>query len=264
MQKETVIVGIEIYKKDIRVIRREKRPSRRSKKRIWFYDQDGNVCVNENINKSEIYEFSASSKKNLTFVASNTEHEFDRMFTLTYPADYEKDGKEVKRHLKNMLQWFRRRNVRTYLWFLEFQGRGAPHFHILTYGGDYIDRVELSLQWFTVVDSGDFNHYKAGTNIRKRTTKRGLNRYTVKYAAKRKQKAIPPDYRNVGRLWGCSGDVYPKNPLYVPVDSEKALSSLLSDWRFSGEEEKGFSILFDASDCVTSLLLGLNYFKGGE
>lgn len=264
MHKELVVVGIEIYKKDIRVIRHVKRKKQGNKRRIWFYDADGNICINESYNKGEIYEFSESSKKNLTFVASNTEFEFDRMFTLTYPREWTRNGKEVKRHLGVMLQWLRRRNIVAYLWFLEFQGRGAPHFHILTFGGDFVDRMELSSQWFRTVASGDIEHYKAGTNIRKRTTQRGLNRYTVKYAAKRKQKAVPPDYRSVGRLWGCSQNVYPRDPLFVRVDSEKALQSLLKDWRFAGEETNGYSVLFDASDAVVSLLLELGYFDKSD
>ncbi|MFJ9448653.1 hypothetical protein ACIRRH_43740 [Kitasatospora sp. NPDC101235] len=58
------------------------------------------------------------------------------MVTLTYPGEWESvagDGKEVKRHLVTFLKRYERawggRIVG--VWKLEFQRRGAPHFHIL-------------------------------------------------------------------------------------------------------------------------------------
>ncbi|GAH86880.1 unnamed protein product, partial [marine sediment metagenome] len=54
------------------------------------------------------------------------------MVTLTYPAVFPKNGKVVKKHLNVMLKWLKYRlPAKNYLWFFEWQRRGAPHVHIL-------------------------------------------------------------------------------------------------------------------------------------
>lgn len=261
MLKQTVVVGIEIYKSDVVVIRKDVDGRFTENGRFWFVTPEGDIVVNEGLRRQAVYEFSKKSRQNLAFICNNTSVEFDRMITLTYPSEYTNDGKEVKRHLRVILQWLRRRNVAHYLWFLEFQKRGAPHFHILLSGGDFIDRFDLSNRWFEIVGSGDIDHYVVGTNITAPKKKRGLHYYGLKYAAKLRQKSVPPNYRNVGRLWGCSRGVYPTNPVFVPVDSEESLTAVLQNWDYVGAEKKGYRILYNASDSVISLLLDANYFS---
>lgn len=58
------------------------------------------------------------------------------MVTLTYPSDWETvapDGETVKKHLKELRARFRRAWDADLMavWKLEFQRRGAPHFHLL-------------------------------------------------------------------------------------------------------------------------------------
>lgn len=58
------------------------------------------------------------------------------MLTLTYPGDwtaYAPGGATAKRHLRAFRAWYARRTdgLDQGLWKLEFQGRGAPHFHLL-------------------------------------------------------------------------------------------------------------------------------------
>jgi len=45
----------------------------------------------------------------------------------------------------------------------------------------------------------------------------GALRYALKYAAKQRQKRVPPDYRDVGRFWATSQDVVPKDGIEVPM-----------------------------------------------
>jgi hypothetical protein len=78
------------------------------------------------------------------------------MLTLTYPRECPLDGLVVKRHLRAFAERYRRRwGVRPVgAWKLEFQKRGAPHFHI--YQGRPIGPVAefqawLSLAWANVV-----------------------------------------------------------------------------------------------------------------
>lgn len=69
------------------------------------------------------------------------------MVTLTYPGDWESvapDGRMVKRHLEAFIKRFERAWGQEWsgLWKLEFQERGAPHFHLFMvppvgYAGQY-------------------------------------------------------------------------------------------------------------------------------
>lgn len=259
MKPELVISGIEIYKRDVVVKRKKKHGRKSSRKPIYFFDPEGNLICNQGV-RQPITEFSASSRKSLAFVANNTDVEFDRMVTLTYPKEFPKDGRIIKKHLDAILAWFRRRNIDGYLWFLEFQKRGAPHYHILLSGGDYIDGPDLSKAWYKIVDSDDERHILAGTRIERGRSKRGLHRYAVKYASKLHQKAVPKDFIHVGRLWGNSRNVYPSKAYYVPVDCEESLSALLKEWQYLGREKEGYNTLFDASDAVINLLIEYGYF----
>lgn len=253
-RQELVIRAVHVYKKDIRVIRHPKRRRSGERKPVWLYDTDGTVITNQSLNDGKVTEFSRKSRQHLAFVAQNTESNFDRMITLTYPSEYPLDGKVCKKQLNVILQWLRRRKIESYLWFLEFQKRGAPHFHILIEGGEFIDRVDLAERWFHIVGSGDIKHLNAGTRIEAGRTKRGLHKYAVKYASKIHQKNVPVEFGNVGRLWGCSYSVNPKPKAVIPVDCEESLTVLLGEWEYIGEEKKGYHILFNASPHVLATL----------
>lgn len=135
--------------------------------------------------------------------------EYTCMVTLTYPCGYPSDGRTVKGHLRAFMERCRRklesRNQfpadHSAFWFLEFQGRGAPHFHIFTTFG--IPRDELAQDWFEIVGSEDDRHRRAGTRIEALQSGRGGTvSYASKYAAKPEQKDVPDEYQNVGRFWG--------------------------------------------------------------
>lgn len=74
------------------------------------------------------------------------------MLTLTYPGAFPVDGKKVKRDLDAFRKWLARRGVLS-AWFLEFQDRGAPHFHIFI--SLPVKKEKLSLAWYRIVGSGD-------------------------------------------------------------------------------------------------------------
>jgi len=111
------------------------------------------------------------------------------------------DGRLVKSHLNAFLQYLRRRNIK-YLWVLEFQQRGAAHFHILV--SDYINKNELSNEWYNVVSSGDEKHLQAGTQIQAIKSEKHLFSYLYSYINKLHQKLVPSEFQSVGRFWGAS------------------------------------------------------------
>ena len=92
--------------------------------------------------------------------------------TLTYPADFPLDQETFKRHLKIFSQRFLRSFPSAgFHWKLEFQARGAAHFHPIFWNlgsdkaflGEF--RVWLSWNWFEVVGSGNQKHLLAGTHF---------------------------------------------------------------------------------------------------
>lgn len=200
--------------------------------------------------------FSKKSRKRLAFVANNTRVVFRTMVTLTYPKEYPTDGKTVKTHLNAFLVWCRRRlDSPSYLWFLEFQKRGAPHIHLLfdaplpTHKDERVQLFnDVSQAWYRIVDSGDFYHLQAGTRCERIRKPDGAARYCLKYCYKMEQKCVPSEYRNVGRFWGCSRDVPPKEPRVIPMD-EPTVRGILKDWAYCPDENTlVYQTLFGCSD----------------
>jgi hypothetical protein len=149
-----------------------------------------------------------------------TTNEYKHMVTLTYPNDFPTDGATCKEHLRRFLQEMQREYKRTDVfkqdpehfqawhssfWFLEFQKRGAPHFHIFTNWAPY--KSWVSLRWYEIVGSQDQDHYKAGTRVERLVGgNRGMVSYASKYAAKLIQKVAPVGFTNLGRWWGVFGN----------------------------------------------------------
>ncbi len=179
-----------------------------------------------------IEEFSMKSRYRLLHTVKNADCDFPAMLTVTYPGAWETDGKVVKRHLKTLVKrlvyhWPEIQGV----WFLEFQKRGAPHFHFMLSlrlwelgkveemtrwhkkNGTKVFRTVPLLQkmvarwWFEIVGSGDEKHLRAGTALEIIEEEEGALRYAACHAAKPHQKKVPKEYQNVGRFWGVIGGV---------------------------------------------------------
>lgn len=185
------------------------------------------------VRRGEVYEFSDDSRRRLAFVAANTRANFALLITLTYPRDFPSDGLLVRKHRKAFLEWTRRRwSGSLYLWFLEWQKRGAPHIHVLldvTRSAPDIDAVARA--WYRIVASGDLKHLAAGTRTEGVRNPGGLRNYVVKEATKTRQKIVPKEYRNVGRLWGHSRAVAPVLQKTIEID-ELSLRTMLKGWKY--------------------------------
>jgi hypothetical protein len=95
----------------------------------------------------------------------------------------------------------RRKEIK-YTWVLEFQSRGAPHYHVIA--SDFIPKDELADRWYNIVDSRDEKHLKAGTSVDRIKSKGHLYGYLSNYIKKLEQKIPPEGFENVGRFWGAS------------------------------------------------------------
>lgn len=223
------IIGVQIYKRDVVVRRRGQRHPNAAKPTA----ERGKVTM-----------LSKKSRKRLAFIVTNTRVTLSTMITLTYPKEFPTNGMIVKRDLHAFLMWqgcfFKKPS---YVWFLEFQKRGAPHIHVLL---DYPlpqnpdERIEMfytiARRWYEIVGSGDEKHRQAGTRCETIRKRDGASRYALKYAYKCEQKTVPPAYQNVGRFWGCSRDVPPKTPRVIPID-EGSVRAILMDWEYCPDNE---------------------------
>jgi len=206
--------------------------------------------------RGSVTEFTSDSRARLAFVAANTDVCFKTMVTLTYPAIYPTDGKKVKTHLRAFLQWSRRRwGKPSYLWFLEFQKRGAPHIHImLSCTRARADVPAVAEAWYHIVESGDHKHLLAGTRTEAVRAQDGRAWYALKYATKMYQKVVPLEYSNVGRLWGHSRDVAPSIVATTAID-DVSLREILATWRWAPDRDHPiYHTLYGASKKVVDVI----------
>ena len=221
------VVGIRIYRNDVQVIRQ------------------GNAPPHVDTLRGEITCFSKKSRLRLAFVASNTPIRFLTMVTLTYPERFPNDGRKVKRDLKAFLEFLRRDIGKpNYLWFLEFQKRGAPHIHILldwplprARANKKAFRDRVAMTWYRLAATKDPKHLAAGTRVEAIRKPDGGARYCVKYCLKMRQKAVPEGYRNVGRFWGCRTNVLPE-PESIHRCTEDDIRAVLDGWEYAPPEDK--------------------------
>jgi hypothetical protein len=140
------------------------------------------------------------------------------MVTLTYPARFPLDGRVVHDHLH---RFYRRwgRHFGAYprgAWALEFQRRGAPHFHL--YVGLPAEPEAVAewarAAWSGAVGSHDRLHRLFGVDVTAcrfggaRDNASRIAEYFYKHNAKGRnhyQKEVPDRFRNVGRFWGLWG-----------------------------------------------------------
>jgi hypothetical protein len=172
----------------------------------------------------------------MAFVVSETKIEFMSMLTLTYPKFYHNHGFVVKRHLRKVLDYLPSLmgiGVQ-YFWFVEFQKRGAPHFHILVnFAPSNKERAQMAFKWSDLVGGSQeddvffvHNSAEAWGKIR---SKDGAKKYVMKYATKPEQKEVPPTFWNIGRFWGCSSKVMSSIPKPITVDiTEEEVRELLA------------------------------------
>lgn len=147
-----------------------------------------------------------------------------KMITLTYPAEWPDDPTRWKRDLFAFCKRLERRYSRIILkpskdgrsmiptrvsnvaiiWKLEFQERGAPHFHLLVFTSEFIPTKWLAQVWYDIVGSGDMRHLLAGTKVEAIRSWRGVMWYASKYIAKKDARC---DVRlPTGRCWGIRSE----------------------------------------------------------
>lgn len=225
----TPVCGIEVYASSV-LVKRE--PATRPQAAAW--------------KRGVVRALSSRSLARLAFTAFNTPADFRSIITLTYPRKFSNDGKAAKTDLNKVLTWLRRNYPGLeYLWFLEFQKRGAVHFHILVsvdlaeQGKIETVRRKNGKHWQTHKPTWrKLEQYwrKIGGGLTSWEAVRepnGGKRYAAKYATKPHQKQVPEAYQNVGRFWGNSRGVKPKPIAFYRCDESELRQALKAGgWKY--------------------------------
>jgi len=120
--------------------------------------------------------------------------------TLTYPLEWPSTATTWKQQLDTFLKRLDRRFPQSSaIWKLEFQKRGAPHFHLMIFGVKYISQHWIARAWNDIVAPGDEKHLAAGTEVRRVRSWRGVASYAAKYMSKAEKIT---GHGEVGRYWG--------------------------------------------------------------
>lgn len=210
--------------------------------------------------------------------------------TLTYPGEYSGNPAEWKRNLHAIKMAFVRAWPEiTGYWRLEFQKRGAPHFHLLVWNGPEIeveeifdtrkqakiwmavwpDRSEqnrlvmewLSATWYRIVKSGDEKHLAAGTKIEPMQSWNGVSYYLTKYLCKLPEGSfVPVDW--VGRFWGViQGQKLKKHPLFEAEIPEKVFYKVRRVLRKGLEKQMGRKLVTWKRQGITRYMDGCQAMK---
>lgn len=159
--------------------------------------------------RGKISGFSRKSRLRLMrAIAKTRKSELPCFVTLTYPGEYSEDPKVWKKHLRAFTARLERKFPEiSGMWKLEFQKRGAPHYHLLVWGVEWVKLLFfVPGAWYEVVGSGDIRHFKAGTQVSKVRSWRGVMAYASKYLGK--LESVPSD--EPGRFWGIfNADMIP-------------------------------------------------------
>jgi len=182
--------------------------------------------------KREVRGFSAAARRNLLKAALR--FPWDGMgpvalVTLTYPEDFPTDGWIAKRHLDRFWKrWETMFGERPWgIWAMEFQRRGAIHFHaflrVPALPGLEEDRYEVLKAWgfhawseiagFSKDRWDAYHHERMGLRFNVSPgwyagsmSAVGIAEYLVAHAGKGAQKELPAGVERPGRFWGSVGE----------------------------------------------------------
>lgn len=178
-----------------------------------------------NHTRAGIHTHSRKSRARLKFVCRNTQTPLISQFCLTY-HEKKPDGRQVKKHLNAWLQNLRRRNI-SYLWVLEFQKRGVPHFHVFLSEAVSLELHEsLAKSWNRITDetAEHLNVHLHRKNFISWEMKGG-NYLSHKYLTKEAQKEVPEGFHFPGRFWGHSRGLVPA-PETITEEEIQGLSEI--------------------------------------
>ena len=182
--------------------------------------------------------------------------------TLTYPGEFPCDGRRVKRDLATFRKaWERRYGPAVGMWKMEYQRRGAPHFHLalafpsaVPAGLDPSDSLGLRAgeikaarewageTWYRIVGSGDERHRRAGVQVDVLADNPAA--YFAGYVGGSKgskdyQNCAPAGFESAGRVWGAWNLRVEWDERVVPLSSFFALRRVVRGYGASRRRADG-------------------------
>lgn len=148
--------------------------------------------------------FSAKSRRTLLSYVNRLDVSGGAVFlTLTYPDSYP-DERRAKAHLEA----FRKRLEHSYgkhgaIWRLEYQRRGAPHFHVLLFDMPFVPKA-----WYQRAWGGVIGYDRPFTRVEWVRGRRKVLMYVAKYMGKEGDRVGLTNSHNArssagpGRFWG--------------------------------------------------------------
>ena len=165
--------------------------------------------------KNDIQSFSKNSRSRLIKLFAQTSFRaYSKMYfiTLTYHDDFPQEFKAFKIQLDRFLKMLRRLDANlAWIWRLEFQERGAPHYHLILFWHKNSSKLSESTlrKWISEAwlkhkscRCEDCQRYSVKLNEMD-TFKKGFN-YVCKYSAKIDLNSKPV---SSGRIWGYSNNL---------------------------------------------------------
>ena len=132
--------------------------------------------------RSSVNGFSSAARRRLLVMFSKMDWQPGTLavfMTLTYPAEFP-SPREAKKHLRALMERYRRAFPESSaIWRLEFQARGAPHFHLVWFGLPFIPKETVQKLWGEVIA-----YAKPFTRVEAIRSRRKLISYVGKYVAK--------------------------------------------------------------------------------
>ena len=221
--------------------------------------------------RGEIRQFSIKSRSRLMQkIAMLNKTVMPLFVTLTYPERFPTDFEVYKYDLHHFFISLQRAfSGAGVIWKLEYQDRGAPHFHMLLYGVSLSQAMEfIPMKWHEIAGGDDKNHLAfhrgelRGSEHCVQPVKswRGVKSYASKYFTKMFGVA-----GKSGRFWGVRGKVPMSELLTLKIDVTTALQFRRAYRRFSGFSSRRLGFwAFGSSEGWVSFISRLEKDREGE
>jgi len=189
--------------------------------------------------RKRVNQFSHASRKRLMRIFSRVRYSeltSPIFVTLTYHFIHRSQGFRAQKHLNVFMQFLRDTSPHVaYMWRVEMQKRGAPHFHLVLWSTDKLkpcdtDKfcLELKNAWHRISQETTRAHIQYGVLISKVQNQKHAFRYISKYVAKEDEHI---DEKYTGRRWGYSRNlpIAAHCILTVSADAYKFLRKIAYD-----------------------------------
>lgn len=165
--------------------------------------------------KFDITKFSINSRRRFLKILSTInmqEYQTPLFITLTFHNIFPTENAPLKKILDNYLKRIKRiNNNYSYVWRLELQKRGAPHFHVILFPKNLrckkeLDQLKLKIKsaWWNFIEDISINSKLFSVDIIDVNHTRQLFSYLSKYVCK----IDAEENKNwKGRRWGCSQNI---------------------------------------------------------